>query len=103
MHSGDARLMDDTAMGLSLHTCQKNIEKNLRVICVRHRAHVGGWQQGRATVKGSKGWNISYEPETIARKITTAAWSRGASNPSGGIKDGSLLAISSHKDFRDQQ
>ena len=44
--------MHDTAMGLSLHTCQKNIEKNLRVICTTHTAMIGGWKQP-GTLRGA--------------------------------------------------
>ena len=33
MHSGEARLIDDTATGFSLHVCQKNRLKNFSVIC----------------------------------------------------------------------
>ena len=33
MHSGDARLMEDTATGFSLQICQKKRLKNFNVIC----------------------------------------------------------------------
>ena len=33
MHSGAAKLIDDTATGFSLHTCQKKRLKNFSVIC----------------------------------------------------------------------